>query len=604
MAPAADIEDEIKDEKNPPPLDEDDIALLKTYTMEREPFDEEEEDQQNLIAQSERRNNHFESPVRTAFQIDDVNDETASPRRFNFSFSKWYFFAIIVPVLILILYFTTDVDNFFRTGVVNANYDVSVNRMRESELRALYLLRQQQLGLFKLSNSTLLDNSLNATSNKAAANNSDFVSTFSFSSALFEELKLDLLSQISLNKQIQQALLSSHQLGNLLNASDNVADSSLDDYGGLHRCRKMDYKLSDRQTIEWKPRLDKYLFAICVSGQMSNHLICLEKHMFFAALLNRILIIPSSRVDYEFRRVLDIDHINKCLGRKVVVPFEEFAKSQKGHMHIDKFICYFSRPQPCFLDDEHVKKLSSLGVSMNKLETAWDEDVKNPKPRTVQDIMTKFSLDDDVIAIGDVFFANVEKKWVMQPGGPVSHKCKTLVEPSRLILLTAQRFIQTFLGENFIALHFRRHGFLKFCNAKKPSCFYPVPQAADCINRAVERSTAPVIYLSTDAAESETGLLQSLVVVNGKTVPLVRRPARNSDEKWDALLYRHGFEGDRQVEAMLDKTICAMSDVFIGSMGSTFTEDILRLRKDWGSASLCDEYLCQGEIPNFIADDE
>lgn len=29
MAP--DLEDEIKDEKNPRPLDEDDIALLKTY---------------------------------------------------------------------------------------------------------------------------------------------------------------------------------------------------------------------------------------------------------------------------------------------------------------------------------------------------------------------------------------------------------------------------------------------------------------------------------------------------------------------------------------------------------------------------------------------
>lgn len=55
---------------------------------------------------------------------------------------------------------------------------------------------------------------------------------------------------------------------------------------------------------------------------------------------------------------------------------------------------------------------------------------------------------------------------------------------------------------------------------------------------------------------------------------------------------------------MLDKTICAMSTVFIGSSGSTFTEDILRLRKDWGSASQCDEYLCQGELPNFIAEDE
>lgn len=241
---------------------------------------------------------------------------------------------------------------------------------------------------------------------------------------------------------------------------------------------------------------------------------------------------------------------------------------------------------------------------MNKLEAAWNEDVKNPKKRTVQDIMAKFSTDDDVLAIGDVFFADVEKDWVMQPGGPISHKCKTLIEPSRLIMLTAQRFVQTFLGDNFIALHFRRHGFLKFCNAKKPSCFYPVPQAADCINRVLERANSPVIYLSTDAAESETGLLQSLVVFNGKTVPLVQRPARNSAEKWDALLYRHGLEGDPQVDAMLDKTICAMSSVFIGSSGSTFTDDILRLRKDWGSASLCDEYLCQGELPNFVADDE
>lgn len=31
MAPAADHDDEIKEEKNPRPLDEDDIALLKTY---------------------------------------------------------------------------------------------------------------------------------------------------------------------------------------------------------------------------------------------------------------------------------------------------------------------------------------------------------------------------------------------------------------------------------------------------------------------------------------------------------------------------------------------------------------------------------------------
>ena len=30
---AIEHEDELKDEKNPPPLDEDDIALLKTYVI-------------------------------------------------------------------------------------------------------------------------------------------------------------------------------------------------------------------------------------------------------------------------------------------------------------------------------------------------------------------------------------------------------------------------------------------------------------------------------------------------------------------------------------------------------------------------------------------
>lgn len=408
-----------------------------------------------------------------------------------------------------------------------------------------------------------------------------------------------MLRQISLNKDIQQVLLSPHASGNSSESESDFRDPSLGD-----RCGVVDQRFSQRRTIEWKPNSDKYLLAICVSGQMSNHLICLEKHMFFAALLNRVLVIPSPKVDYQYSTVLDIEHINKCIGRKVVITFEELAEEKKNHIHIDRFICYFSKPTLCYVDDEHLKKLKALGISFTKREPAWGEDVKKPSKKTMQDVQSKFSSVNDVIAIGDVFFADLEQEWVMQPGGPLAHKCKTLIEPSRLIMVTAQRFIQTFLGKNFVALHFRRHGFLKFCNNKQPSCFYPIPQAADCITRVAERANAPVVYLSTDAAESETGLLQSLIVVNGKAVPLVKRPARSSAEKWDALLYRHGIEGDSQVEAMLDKTICAMSSVFIGASGSTFTEDILRLRKDWGSASLCDEYLCQGEEPNFIAENE
>lgn len=426
--------------------------------MDSRESSDDEEDQQTLIHQNDTRRTKSSPrpPRRSTFHIDEFDNPstTSTNRRLPSSFNKRYLFAIFLPLLFVLAYFTTDLKSLFQSSASNVNFDASVNRMRESELQALFLLRNQQLGLLELWNQTFSNQSSTSTSNH---------SSIDLLTPSYEHVKSALLAQISLNKQIQHALLSSHQLGNSLDLEDsNRTDPSLTSFDGLNRCRKLDSRFSERRTIEWKPKSNKYLFAICVSGQMSNHLICLEKHMFFAAVLNRVLVIPSSKVDYEFSRVLDIDHINKCLGRKVVVTFEEFAEIKKNHLHIDRVICYFSLPTPCFVDDDHIKKLKALGVSVNKLEPAWVEDVKKPTLRTIQDVMSKFSSDDDVIAIGDVFFADVEKEWVMQPGGPIAHKCKTLIEPSRLIMLTAQRFVQTFLGEGFIALHFRRHGFLKF----------------------------------------------------------------------------------------------------------------------------------------------
>ncbi|KAF2323685.1 hypothetical protein GH714_036601 [Hevea brasiliensis] len=551
--------------------------------MDRDSSDE-EDDRQTLIEQNDRKPNHHHhhQPVPTSspqrrssstFHIEDLESLGGSIRRRFFSnFNKRYYYyllAIFLPLLIVVVIFSADIRNMFSANLSALRLDSVSDRMREAELQALYLLGQQQFSLISLlnqsfpfhnnNNNTLLNS--NSNSNSSVNSNATFVSTNLEEQGLrfkIEDLRSALLKQISLNKQIQQVLLSPHKSANVnVSASDvdNAAGPFVGSAFGYDGCRKMESRFSERKTIDWKPRSDKFLFAICLSGQMSNHLICLEKHMFFAALLNRVLVMPSSKFDYQYSRVLDIEHINQCLGRQVVVSFEEFAQMRKNHLHIDRFICYFSSPAPCYVDEEHVKKLKGLGISMGKLESPWKEDVKKPSKKTVQDVQAKFSSNDDVIAIGDVYFADVEKEWVLQPGGPLAHKCKTLIEPN-------------------------------------------------CIARVVERTNAPVIYLSTDAAESETDLLQSLIVLNGKAVPLVKRPSHTSVEKWDALLSRHRIEDDSQVEAMLDKTICAMSSVFIGASGSTFTEDILRLRKDWETASLCDEYLCQGELPNFIAEDE
>lgn len=435
---------------------------------------DEEDDSHNLIEQNERK---LPNPQST-FHIDDDDVDGYRPRQFHsllrrrFSsfnlLSKKYLFAASLPLLIIVLFFSTDLRSVFSNNFSVVPFDSLSDRLRESELRALYLLRQQQLGLLSLWNQSVPDSSpipSNSTSNSnSTTNSSGSGSAFGTKQNSFvEDLKSAVLRQISLNKEIQQVLLAPHRSGNSTAAGFEY-DASDPSFGafGIDRCKKVDQKLSERKTIEWKPDSKKYLFAICVSGQMSNHLICLEKHMFFAALLNRVLVIPSSKVDYSYTRVLDIDHINKCLGRKVVISFEEFAEIKKSHVHIDRFICYFSLPQPCYVDDEHVKKLKGLGISMGKPEPAWVEDIKKPSKRTVEDVKSKFSSNDDVIAIGDVFYSEVEQEWVMQPGGPIAHKCKTLIEPSRLIMLTAQRFIQTFLGKDYVSLHFRRHGFLKF----------------------------------------------------------------------------------------------------------------------------------------------
>ncbi|KAH7443935.1 hypothetical protein KP509_02G056600 [Ceratopteris richardii] len=325
--------------------------------------------------------------------------------------------------------------------------------------------------------------------------------------------------------------------------------------------------------------------------------------MFFAALLGRKLILPSPDFDYSYERVLNITHIADCLGiADIVISFDSFLHDHDGHLHVNKFLCYM---HDCYIDKEHEEKLKHLGVSWDKKVEVWPHDPDYPSHPHAAEIVEKFASDDEIIGVGDLFYADVESDWVNQVGGPLQHKCRSLIQPHSYIISTAERFIQTYLGKNFVALHFRRYGFLTFCNEnseKGHEChFYPIPQAAECILRTASATSARVIYLSTDAQGSETGLLQTLLYKDGMRISLVQRPDHDGGEKWDSPLARHGLLNDKEVIAMLDKTICSMSSTFIGSPGSTFSVDILRMRNEWGTSSSCDQYLCGGEKPDFVA---
>ena len=412
-----------------------------------------EDDGESLIAQNERKNRQPRRLMHS-FEISNSSDR----RRFEFRSTGFCIFLLSICFLLVSIYFFIDARRYFVDKSAPAEPDshaVDV-RMRDNELLALNLLRNQQIGLLRLWNQTTEVFAHRSSDSFAPISASNASSNSTLVDPSFDELQSTLLEQIKINVQIQKTLLSSRGFppGNI---SDGLTNP-LSGYVSVDMCRKAE-EPERKRTIKWNPRQNKFLLAICVSGQISNHLICLQKHMFFAALLDRVLIIPSPKFDYQYDKVIDIDHINQCFGRKVVITFEEFSKKNK--MQIDRFICYMTTP-PCFVDEEHAKRLKSLGLSLPKLQAAWPEDPKSEKKRGIGDIRSKFSCNDDVLAVGDIFYANVEEDSVMQPGGPLEHHCKTLIQPSKIIHLTAQRFVQTFLGSNFIALHFRRHGFLQF----------------------------------------------------------------------------------------------------------------------------------------------
>lgn len=191
---------------------------------------------------------------------------------------------------------------------------------RESELRALSLLRDQQLGLISLLKTVGSNHNTVNTSIEGKSKSSEEA----LGKYKIQEIRAKIYDQILVNNDIQKVLLATHKPGN---SSISAMDDEFGNFtfvGSDEICGRVNTQLSNRRTIEWILRSNKFLFAICVSGQMSNHLICLEKHMFFAAILKRVLVIPSPKVDYQYNRVLDIEHINECLGRKVVVTFDEF----------------------------------------------------------------------------------------------------------------------------------------------------------------------------------------------------------------------------------------------------------------------------------------
>ncbi|KAI6700314.1 hypothetical protein NL676_014638 [Syzygium grande] len=229
--------------------------------MERDSSDEDDDSHRHLVHQNDTRPVTSTGRQRSALDIEDLDSRIGAPRRFGFRLNRSYLLAILICVLFLAAFLSADVRGLFSGDASAFEVDSTADRMRESELRALSLLKQQRLGLFGLWNHTFLDsaNARNGTANftfsslNSSVLKQDNDHLLVSSSSLFEDFKSTVLRQIELNKDIEEVLLLPHQSGNVSveNGDGDMVDASFGDFGD--RCQTVDQSSSGRKTIEWKP---------------------------------------------------------------------------------------------------------------------------------------------------------------------------------------------------------------------------------------------------------------------------------------------------------------------------------------------------------------
>lgn len=91
-----------------------------------------------------------------------------------------------------------------------------------------------------------------------------------------------------------------------------------------------------------------------------------------------------------------------------------------------------------------------------------------------------------------------------------------------------------------------------------------------------------------------------LALLGRKTDPpvnVIRLGSNSIHSQWKTTLQGSGFEVSELAIVEVEKFICAHSLVFLGSLASTFSIDIERLRMANKRAHCGDELMCSGEQP-------
>lgn len=353
----------------------------------------------------------------------------------------------------------------------------------------------------------------------------------------------------------------------------------------------------------WEPQPDRFLMAYCQLGRVSNRVLCFLNAIKVASVLNRTLLITMDPRyllhHYDRHLMMDIDHVRLCYGNNTIMTVQEYRDVYKTNVVIDQVLCA-GRPS-CPDRMNFSQPESSFGY--------WDgirfsESAKNPQlPEREQGVFTKEEIlshfgnaSGRVVFMGEFFYISLKTKDGYDVPIKRSDKCHSnvAVVPDHSILESGKEFVKdVFQGEEFLGIHLRREDFKRACG-NDPDCFPPIEVITNCLKNKLKFFGAKNIFLATNADAQELAyVVENLASMEEGDIRIVRLKTENKTDKFWAKPLINATSTYNLVEAELDKVICMQAFVFIGSMRSTYTADIQRLRYGFGTADPRDSYLCE-----------
>ncbi|CAI5482157.1 unnamed protein product [Closterium sp. Yama58-4] len=308
--------------------------------------------------------------------------------------------------------------------------------------------------------------------------------------------------------------------------------------------------------------------------QLSNRVRCIRNYLTLTGYLNRTLVVPlhaadasstggntgnsssssssttpvadshGNRLSYDRRVFFDVAHAQLCFGpTTVMTPLQVLLRLQgdNGTHGMGSTMMDASR--------------SPQGEYMNGLDVPF------------------FSLD------------GCNNRLAIQPHPAVLAAADAFVR--RVVLGGRAREWEVASGDNSSDSAYKKAGHVS------------AQQAGLCVAHKMQRSyNTTALFLATDAGADEISDLEQSIRSVIPSLQLFQLPQEFTEQPWAEVLLPFHFEHLTTVRATLDKAVCAMADVFLGTKISSFSQDIFRIRSGLRYNACDDSTVCADETSN------